>query len=137
MGILETSRVLATLTDLLSAASSTVVLGEVSTEQDPICEALRRLIDGKLPLVLQREIVPGNPLTVETFNVNSMIMDRDYAGAILDFRKDTAIPESGMNYQDIISRLGQWKKPTMLTGSYAMENMEEDSDDDDDEPEEG
>jgi hypothetical protein len=137
LGTLEAAKVLSTLVDILGSASTSVVLGVKSENSDPICEGLRRILNRNAPLLVQREIIPGDPRTTETFDVRDMVMDNGYAGACLDFRMDSTVPESGMNCDEIIERLGQWKKPISITGTYALETQEgeeeEDEDDDTDE----
>ena len=111
LGTLEAAKVLSTLADILAMSPISVLFGEKSIYSDPICEALRRVIERKAPLMICRELIPGNPESTETFDVRKMIMDWSYACACLDFRRDSSIPESGMNYKEILERLGEWKKP--------------------------
>lgn len=128
LGTLEAAKALSVLVDLLGASSSSVVLGMKSENSDPICEGLSRIINRQAPLLIQREIIPGNPETTESFDIREMVMDSSYARACLDFRLDTMVPESGMRYEDIISRLGQWKSPLAVTGSYVAVDEEDSSD---------
>ncbi len=121
LGILEAAKALSVLVDILEASPSAVVLGEKSEDSDPICEGLRRLLAQEAPLLIQREIIPGDPRTVEVFDIRRMIFDKGYASACLDFRKNSSIPESGMNYNEIISRLGEWKTPINVSGAYALD----------------
>jgi len=122
LGMLEMARVLSTLVDIISSTPSSIALGEMSEDSDPICEGLRRLIERKAPLLVQREVVPGHPETIEVFDVRDMVFDSAYAAACLAFRRDTAIPESGMDYNEIVERLGQWRKPISVTGAYSFES---------------
>jgi len=135
LGMPETAKALSVLTDILGAAPASVVLGVKSEDSDPICEALRRILSRQAPLLIQREIVPGDPRTVEVFDIRDMVFDRNYAGACWDFRKDASIPESGEDYNSILDRLGQWKKPISVTGAYTLESTEEDEEESESEEE--
>jgi hypothetical protein len=53
-----------------------------------------------------------------------MIMDRNYVKACLDFRMDSALPESGMNYETIVKRMEEWEKPMSISGTYSMDPAE-------------
>lgn len=130
LGKLEAAKVLSVLADILASSSSSVVLGARSKDSDPICEALRRLIYSEAPLLVQREIIPGNPLTTEVFDVRDMITDIAYMQACLEFRTDTSVPESGMTSEEIIERMGQYKKPMSVTGTFSFDAQDEEEDDD-------
>ena len=131
LGTLEVAKALSVLVDILGAASTSVVLGVKSENSDPICEGLRRILNRQAPLLIQREIVPGNPLTTEVFDIRTMVMDRSYASACLDFRMDSTVPESGMKCDEIIERLGQWKRPVTVSGTYSMESQDDEGEEDD------
>jgi len=133
MGVFEVAMVLSTLVDLLSASQSSVVLGSGSENPDPICEGLRRLLKNNTPIFVRRELIPGDPRTVEVFDVRDMIYGRAYVDAILNFRVDNSIPEAGMTCAETISKLGEWVPPSSVTGTFALEDDDgEDEDDDDD-----
>lgn len=108
LGVLEVARLLSTLTDIITGSSTSVMLGEKTKDQDPICEALRRIIDRSAPLYVRRELVPGDPDSIEVIDVRNMIFDMNYARAVYDFRRDTAVPEYGVSHSDVIENLHKW-----------------------------
>lgn len=121
MGILEMARSTASITDVIASSSSANVLGEPSVYSDPICEGLRRMIEGKAPLFVRRELIPGNSESVEVFDIRDMLFNRSWLEAHLAFRLDIAVPESGIDSSAIVDQLGRWvQDPLRLDGTFAM-----------------
>jgi len=88
---------------------------------------MRRLLAREMPLVLKRTIIPGDPETVELFDVREVLFDERYMEAMLNFREDASIPESGMNYEQILDQTGRLsaRGSTDVTGTYTLEGGEE------------
>lgn len=134
MGHLETARALSAAVDFLASSSSSVVLGTVSQDSDPMREGMRRILAREMPLVMKRTIVPGNLDSIELFDVRGMVFDERYMEGVLNFRKDAAMPESGMTYEKIMERTGDLAAhlPVGIEGTYTT-----DGGDDDDQSEDG
>ena len=116
MRVIELGGPVCILANLLASSSSTSMLGEKFEYTDAICEAWRRILERKAPLIVEREVIPGNPDSKETFNLNDLLLDRDYLQACLDFRLDNALLTSPLETEQLIKEVKQWSKGVNVDG---------------------
>jgi len=97
-----------------------MVLGRQSKHSDVIVEALSRLIERSAPILVRRTVMPRDERTTEIFDPRDMLFDVNYLQGCKEFRQDIALPIGEMNYDEVVTKIGDWRTPFNMTGTVAM-----------------
>lgn len=116
MKIIELGLPVCILANLLSAASTTTIMGEDTVYTDPSSEAFRRILEKKAPLVIEREIIPGNPDTKETFDLKDLLLDDAFLECSLRFRLDNTLLSNPDGFTDLLKDIEGWSEGVDVKG---------------------
>jgi len=106
---MEIANALCILTNLIATTPSDVVLGRRNTYENPICEAIHRLLNRSAPLNLEREPIPRMKESRELIDIRCTQIDTKMLRDLLDFIQRNAVLGGYKTFDDILSELDKWK----------------------------
>jgi len=114
LGLTELAKAAFILTNVIAASPSDIVFGEKREyPNDPILEAYRLILNRKVCMRIERMVVPGEPRSIESFDIRDMVFDMDYLGCIMEFREDNTVLPRGTNVRNLIKEIEDLKEISM------------------------
>lgn len=105
LNIYETATVLFNAVELVSRAFGGTLFGEKINNVDIRLEAIRLLKERKLPFIIEREIIPGDPTTREQIDVRELMLNEAYLDEVSRFIYQNSVNISDLREEDLSALL--------------------------------
>jgi hypothetical protein len=130
VGHYELAGVAFTTTNLIAASPEGTIFGQKIKYVDPICSFLDLLLDRKLPMIVKREIIPGNPDTVEPVDIRTCLFDDNFFRGCLEFKRSNSVVAEMDNYTKMVTDLGKTEEIDIDDTPYAEDDLVEEEEND-------
>jgi len=108
--IYEMAAVLSRAAELISRTISGKIFGEEIKHGDSRVEAVRLLKERKLPFVVQRQLIPNDPSTIETIPIKELAINQEYLDEVVTFLIQNSLPITNIKVEDLAGDLESFNR---------------------------
>ena len=131
IGHYELGKLAFTITNLLASCTSNEIFGKKLEYLDPICECLSRLLNRTVPAIIEREVIPGNPDTIDRIDIRKARFDEEYVRECLEYKSSNNVMSKLTDYTQTLWQLTKEEAIEVDNTLYDEEDIIVDGDPDD------
>lgn len=134
VGSYELANVAYKVTNLIASTPGNSIFGQPFTSPDPVITFFKLMLERKVPAVLRREIIPGDPDTVECVDIRQVLCDEEILRANLEFKiANTSLLETDdyIGSLKALAKVGEAGSLEVDGTPYAEEDLVDEADEDD------